>query len=429
MVVPPCASFMPEPVTPPDTGTQPVYSPKVVCVKAAAVALTEAKAPRLWTVLIYFLRLGLTGFGGPVALANYMRTDLVERQRWFTAAEYDEGLAIATACPGPLAYQLGVYCGYLTHGIIGALGVAVAFALGPFIIVIVIAYTYVRFGSTWELRSLFFGIGPVVVALIFRSCWDLGRKTLRRERLAWLFAVTGGVVTVLVQKELTAIFLVAGALGIFLFARSGPCAKAPTPEKKKTPKSVKISAVAPFAFPHIALPKIFWFFFKTGFLVFGSGLVVVPFLKAYVVDQYHWLSDRAFLDSVSVGIVSPGPVVITATFVGYLLNAFPGALAATVGMFIPSLAFVIIGTPILRRYRQNSRVQGFIRGVTVAVVGVLVGTSILVGYSTVRDWLSAGILVVAAAVVFSKWKVPDQALIGIGAVVGFVAYLLHPGGF
>ena len=380
--------------------------------------------PTLWDITVYFLKLGATGFGGPVALANYMRRDLVERHEWLNGAEYDEGLAIATACPGPLAYQLGVYCGYLTHGVTGALAVALAFAAAPFAIVVAVAAFYVAYGSTWELRALFYGVGPVVVALIFKSCFDLGKKTLRAQRLAWSFAFIAAFVTVAVQRELTAIFLIAGAIGVFLFA---PPIKVAAPvEQRPIPNSLTFPALSPFALAAVPSSKIFLFFLKTGFLVFGSGLVVVPFLKAYVVDLYHWLDDRTFLDAVAIGIVSPGPVVITATFVGYVLDHISGAFAATAGIFLPSLAFVIIGTPILKRYRNNRRVQGFVRGVTVAVVGVLVGTSIMVAKATVLDWISALILLISLALLFARWKIPEQALIGGGAAAGLaLAPFLH----
>jgi chromate transporter len=170
----------------------------------------------------------------------------------------------------------------------------------------------------------------------------------------------------------------------------------------------------------VAVPKLFWFFFKTGLLVFGSGLVVVPFLKAYVVDQYHWISNQAFVDAVAVGIVSPGPVVITATFVGYLTGSLAGALAATVGIFTPSLIFVLLGTPLLRRYRNNGRLQGFVRGITVAVVGVLLGTSYLVARSTIHDLFGLLVLTAALVLLYSKWKVPEPALVGGGALCGLV---------
>jgi chromate transporter len=386
------------------------------------------RTPSLATVALYFLRLGLTGFGGPVALANYMRRDLVEQHGWLVPAEYDEGLAIATACPGPLAYQLGVYCGFVLHGVTGALCVAVAFAAAPFAIVVGIAALYVRFGSTWELRGIFYGVAPVVIALIVRSCWDLGRKTLRSEWLAYVFAAVACAITIVIQQELTVLFIAAGVLGIVVFYKPPSAAASIEPAAQRKSGDVKLSSVAPLAaaYQSVALPKIFWFFFKTGFLVFGSGLVVVPFLKAYVVDQYHWLSNQAFLDAVAVGIVSPGPVVITATFVGYLTHGLSGAAAATAGMFAPSLLFVLVGTPLLRKYRSNGRVQGFIRGVTVAVVGVLVGTSLLIARSSLVDWTSGVLFVAALGLLWSKLRVPEQSLIAGGAVAGLaVVFFTH----
>jgi len=308
----------------------------------------------------------------------------------------------------------------------GALSVAVAFAVGPFVIVCAVAFAYVRFGSTWELRALFFGVGPVVIALIAKSCFDLGKKTLRQEWLAYVVALVACLITLIVQQELTAIFIVAGVLGIVVFAPAPDDSGASSARDAGVPVSAKSLAVGPIgALVGIPNSAIFWFFFKTGFLVFGSGLVVVPFLKAYIVDQYHWLTNRAFLDAVAIGIISPGPVVITATFVGFLLNNFSGALAATAGMFAPSILFVVIGTPLLRRHRRNRRVRGFIRGITVAVVGVLVGTSILVAKSSISDWVSATILAVALIALLSKWKLPDQVLIGAGGIVGLVAFGLN----
>lgn len=374
----------------------------------------------LGALIWYFLRLGLTGFGGPVALANYIRRDLVDCLGWISAAEYDEGLAIATACPGPLAYQLGVYCGYVTNGLAGAIGVAVAFALAPFFLVVAVAALYVKFGSTPQLRGIFYGVGPIVIAIVARSCWDLGRKTLGSQWPAYVLAAIACAITIAVQQELIALFLAAGAIGIFLFYRpqaAGGRSSAPPINL------LSLATVLVSSYQSVALPKIFWFFFKTGLLVFGSGLVIVPFLKAYVVDQYHWLSNQAFLDAVAVGIVSPGPVVITATFVGFLNHGFSGALAATLGIFTPSLIFVILGTPLLRRYRRNGRVQGFVRGITVAVVGVLLGTSYLVARSTVRDMFGLLLLLAALAILWSKWRVPEPLLVGAGAIVGLATTL------
>ncbi|MBV9103102.1 MAG: chromate efflux transporter, partial [Candidatus Eremiobacteraeota bacterium] len=278
--------------------------------------------PSLGQLVMYFFKLGATGFGGPVALANYMRADLFERRKWFTDDEYGQGLAIATALPGPMAYKLAIYCGYIAHGVAGGVAVGLAFALAPFIVVVLAAFVYARFAASGTVRGLFYGVGPVVVALILNASLDLGLKTLKRDVAAWVVAVIALAATIILQRELTIVFVVAGILGIFLFA----------PQPKPAPKPVNEAATAvptlrAHAFPLFAaaLPaavsgmawQLFAFFFKTGLLVFGSGLVIVSFVKAYVVDQYHWLDNRTFLDAVAIGMISPGPVVITATFVGY----------------------------------------------------------------------------------------------------------------
>ncbi len=364
--------------------------------------------PTLFQFILYFLRLGALGFGGPVALANSMRRDLVEARGWLTSDEYENGLALAAACPGPLAYQLGIYCGYVRFGIIGGLAVAVAFGLPPFVIVTVAAYFYVRFAGDWHVQALFYGIAPAVVALIVKACWNLGKRTLRTDRVAWLFAVVSCAITVILQKELALMFIAAGVIGMFIFAPPG----APKPR----PASAFILFVPGTS------AKLFLFFFKTGLLVFGSGLVIVPFLKMQVVDQYHWLGNRQFLDSVAIGMISPGPVVITATFVGYLLNGFAGAVAATLGIFLPPVIFTVVATPILLRYHKHPRLAGFIRGVGVTVVGVLVGTSYLVGREAIGDWLTAAIAI-GSLLVITIWKrVPEPAIIGAAGVVGLLAY-------
>src|SRR5262249_9327270 len=264
---------------------------------------------------------------------------------------------------------------YIRHGIRGGLTVAAAFALAPFILVVSVARLYTRFSDQWQLRALFYGVGPVVVALILRACWNLGRRTLARDLWAWLIALTACAVTVVLQRELTGLFIAAGIVGIWVF--SGSSAGRPgTSGVARAVSAPLLLAVAPAGSGMAG--KVFLFFFRTGLLVFGSGLVIVPFLKTYVVDQYHWLGDRAFLDSVAVGMISPGPVVISATFVGYLLDGLRGAVAATVGIFAPAVLFTVIATPILIRHAANPRLKGFIRGITVSVVGVLVGTTYLV---------------------------------------------------
>ncbi len=377
--------------------------------------------PSLLDLVRYFLVLGATGFGGPVALANYMRRDLVEQRGWLDETAYERGLAIATACPGPMAYQLGVYCGYVTHGVPGALVIAVAFALPPFTIVVAVAALYQRFAGAGVVRGLFYGIGPVVVALILRATWNLGRKTLKRDYLAWAVAIAAAAVTIALQQELIWLFLAAGVLGIVVFAPRG------TPSTKLMPTAApKIRAVGGPAllaavFPPAGLaPALFWFFLKTGFLVFGSGLVIVSFVKTYVVDQYHWLDNRTFVDAVAVGMISPGPVVITATFVGYAVDGFAGAAAATAGIFLPSIVLTVLATPVLLRYGSHPRVAGFVRGVTIAVVGVLAGTTYLIGRPVIVDVFGVVLMVAVLGGALVVKRAPDQAYVGLGAILGVI---------
>ncbi|HEY0380626.1 MAG TPA: chromate efflux transporter [Candidatus Elarobacter sp.] len=378
--------------------------------------------PSLLDLVRYFLMLGATGFGGPVALANYMRRDLVERRAWLDEASYERGLAIATACPGPMAYQLGVYCGYVKYGVPGALAVAVAFALPPFAIVVSIAALYERFAGAGLVRGLFYGIGPVVVALILRASWNLGRKTLKRDYAAWAVAIVAGVVTIALQRELAWLFLAAGVLGILAFApRSNSRLAAQAAPASTTPKlrAAGVPMLLALAVPSSGLaPSLFWFFLKTGFLVFGSGLVVVSFVKTYIVDQYHWLDNQTFVDAVAVGMISPGPVVITATFVGYAVDGLAGATAATFGIFLPSIALTVAATPLLLRYGAHPRVAGFVRGVTVAVVGVLAGTTYLIARPVIVDPFSVLLLVAVLAAPLVAKRTPDQAYVALGALLG-----------
>jgi chromate transporter len=391
-------------------------------------AAGRAPAPALRELGGYFLRLGATGFGGPAALAEAMRRELVDARGWLTAEEYEDGLALAAACPGPLAYQLGVYCGYARLGLRGALMVAVCFAALPFLFVTGLASAYVRLASSGALRAVFAGVAPVVVAVIARSCWRLSAKTLGRDRLALAAAVAAGLVTVILERELALLVVLAGLLGAALAGgapRRPPAAPAPTrppsaPEWERRPRCL---ALAPVALAGLAQPAtLFLFFFKTGCLIFGSGLVIVPFLKAYVVDEYRWLSDREFLDAVAVGLLTPGPVVITATFVGYLVAGLAGSVAATAGIFTPAVAFTLLAAPLLRRHGAHPRLRGFVRGVSAAVTGVLAGTALLVARQALTDAASAALAAGCLVVLWARPSLPEPALVACGAGLGLLAH-------
>lgn len=384
--------------------------------------MTRSRADQssLGALARYFLALGATGFGGPAALADRMRADLVESRRWLSRDEFDLGLTIAASCPGPLAYQLAVYCGFIRHGVAGALAVAVAFAAVPFILVVTAAAAYGSWSVNPIARGLFYGAAPAVTVLIARAAWNLGRKTLHRARLAWLICLSAAALTALTGREPLWLFVTAGVFGV-TFLRPTPSAP---PKRNEGPGPGSAPAAAAFIslgslWPFAQSLGLFGFFFQTGCLVFGSGMVIVPVLRSALVDERGWVTARQFLDAVTVGLVSPGPVVITATFVGYLVDRIPGAVAATVGMFLPAVLVTIVATPWFIRHRRNPALAGFVRGMTAAVVGVLAGAVPLVARSALPDAGAVAILV-AAVLITLRWRVADPLLVAAGAAAGVV---------
>lgn len=365
----------------------------------------------------YFLRLGAIGFGGPAALTDRMRRDLVEERGWMSDGEFELGLAVAAACPGPLAYQLAVFCGHRRRGAAGAVAVAVAFALVPFCLVTGVAALYDAFGAQPVARAIFYGVGPVVVALIVRACWHLGRKTLGGQPLSWLIGATGAALISVTGTEHAAFFLAAGLAGIlWLSPSAGPKLASVDPPPPRT--GAALSLLVPSTLGAGASGQLFAFFAKTGCLVFGSGLVIVPILRPAVVDGYGWLTEQQFIDAVAIGLVSPGPVVITATFVGYTVDGLSGAFTATAGMFLPAVVFTLIAAPIFQRHGAHPRVRGFVRGITAAVVGALAGSVPLVAADAVPDRPAAVLACLGLVLLGRRW--PDPLVVLLGAAGGLV---------
>jgi chromate transporter len=375
------------------------------------------KAGSINELVRYFLRLGALGFGGPVALVGQMERELVGDRGWLTKEQMREVIAVCQSLPGPLAIQVGVFISYLRCGFWGAWAGGWAFILPNFVIVAALGALYVHFGALQPVTAIFYGVSPVVIALVLHSCYRLAKLGME-DWLQWCIAGACFLVTVILQSEVALLFLGAGTVGVFYY---GTVWRKPS---AATPLAVALPGVP--AAKATLLGKIFLFFLKAGALTFGSGLVIVPFLQQGVVQEHGWLGERDFLVAVAIGMVSPGPVVITATFVGYLVAGFSGALAATVGIFLPSFLLVLIAAPILQRHRANRNVQGFVKGAYAAAIGTILGASILLGRIAIGDWLTILIGVIALVVLF-RWKVSNPLLMAAAAVVGLVAYpLLHP---
>jgi chromate transporter len=380
---------------------------------------TADKRTPLRELLFYFLRLGLLGFGGPVALVGQMERELVGERGWLTKEQMREAVAICQSLPGPLAIQVGIYVSYLRNGFWGAWIGGWAFIFPNFVIVAALGALYVYLGDLKPVTAIFYGVSPAVIALILHSCYRLAKLGME-DWLQWVIAAACLVVTVILQAEVALLFIGAGIIGILYY---GTLFRRP-PSAKLGIAAVPV-VLAPVA-SSSTLGKLLLFFLKAGSLTFGSGLVIVPFLQQGLVQQYGWLDERQFLIAVAVGMISPGPVVITATFVGYLVAGFWGSLVATVGIFLPSFIFILVAAPLLARYGKNPNVQGFVKGAYGAAIGTILGACILLGKIAIGDWLTALIGVVSLAILF-RWKVSNPLLIAATAVVGLIAYpILQP---
>ena len=374
---------------------------------------------RIGELVRYFLRLGCLGFGGPVALVGQMERELVDGKKWLGKEQMREAIAICQSLPGPLAIQVGIYVSYLRGGFWGAWAGGWAFILPNFAIVAALGALYVYLGDLKAVTAIFYGVSPAVIALILHSCYRLAKLGME-DRLQWVIAAVCLGVTVMLQAEVALLFIGAGIVGILWYGSL----------IRKTPAAFSMTAPAlaqlvPQTSSSI-LGKLLLFFLKAGSLTFGSGLVIVPFLEQGLVKQFGWLDQRQFLIAVAIGMISPGPVVITATFVGYLVAGFWGSLVSTVGIFLPSFLFVLIAAPLLARHRANPNVQGFVKGAYAAAIGTILGACILLGRVAIGDWLTALIGIVSLAVLF-RWKVSNPLLIAATAIVGLIAYpILQP---
>jgi chromate transporter len=360
----------------------------------------------------YFLRLGTFGFGGPIALAGHMQQDLVEERHWISKQDYVEGLALAQLAPGPLAAQLAIYLGYVRNGILGATAVAVAFVLPSFLMVLALSAAYVRYGGLRWMQAIFYGIGASVIAIIARSAYKLTKLTLGKDQLLWGIFVVLAVATAWTSREIVWLFLVAGVVALVV---------------KAMPTRAQVETIRPavwlFGPPTLAggsgLLGIFLYFAKAGMFVFGSGLAVVPFLYGGVVQEHHWLTDRQFVDAVAVAIITPGPVVITVAFIGYLVAGISGATAAALGIFFPVYLIVVLLAPSYKRWAKNPQLNAFVRGVTAAATGAIAGAVIVLARRSVYDVATLMIAVVTLGVLI-RWKVPEPILIACAAVAGLL---------
>ncbi len=370
-------------------------------------------ACRLTDLVRYFLWLGTTGFGGPIALCGAMRTDLVERRRWFSDDDYAEGLALSQLAPGPLAAQLAMYLGWLKGGPLGAIATGVAFILPSLCMVLVLSALYVRFGGIPGMRAAFYGVGAAVIAIIARSAWKLATTTVGQHRLLWLIFTISATITAVTERESVAWFVAAGLVSM---VRLGGL-RLPIRASVIIPWPLLLTGLHGTATTG-TLASLAWFFATAGAFVFGSGLAIVPFLHGGVVSEFGWLNEQQFLDAVAVAMVTPGPVVITVAFIGYLVAGPAGACVAALATFLPCWLFTVVPAPYFRRFGKDARLKAFVDGVTAAASGAIAGAALVLGRRAIIDFPTAAIaLLTVAALLYAK-KVPEPALIGAAGLAG-----------
>ena len=378
----------------------------------------------LWQLVRYMLRLGALGFGGPIALVGYMHRDLVEQRGWITEADYKEGLALSQLAPGPLAAQLAIYLGYVHYRILGATLAGLAFVIPSFLMVLALGWVYVRFGGIQWMQAVFYGVGAAVIGIIAISAHKLTVKSIGKDKLLWAIYLLLAIVTVVTESEMAWMFLLAGMVVWFW--------RAPPKWLNKSGLNAFVVTQLPatgawFGSADIGLlTQLGIFFAKAGAFVFGSGLAIVPFLYGGVVTEHHWLTERQFVDAVAVAMITPGPVVITVAFIGYLVAGLSGACVAAVATFLPCYLFTIIPAPYFKKYGKLPGLIAFVDGVTAAAIGAITGSVIVLAQRSIID-LPTILLAVATAALLWRFKKIKEPLIVIGAaIIGWVIYpLLH----
>lgn len=378
-----------------------------------------ARAPyTLWQLVRYALKLGSIGFGGPVALIGYMYRNLVEQRQWISEADYKEGLILAQLMPGPLAAQLAMYLGYVHYRVRGATAVGIAFVLPSFFMVVALGWLYVRFGGLAWMQAVFYGVGAAVIGIIAMSAYKLTARNIRSDKLLWAIFLVSGTVTAVTASEIVWVFLLGGVL-VWLV-------RAPPKLLRGAGTAPAVAAVLPLAaaYDWPLLWQILGFFAKAGAVVFGSGLAIVPFLYGGVVTDHHWLDEKQFVDAVAVAMITPGPVVITVGFIGFLVAGLPGAAAAAVGTFLPCYLFTVLPAPYFKKHGKRPGIVAFVDGATAAAIGTIAGSVVVLGRRSITDLPTLLIALAAVGVLWRLKKAPEPAIVAAAALAGLLLFPL-----
>ncbi|MCC7483623.1 MAG: chromate transporter [Burkholderiales bacterium] len=378
----------------------------------------------LWQLVLYALKLGTIGFGGPVALVGYMHRDLVVDRKWISDADYKEGLTLSQLMPGPLAAQLMIYLGYVHYGNPGATLAGIAFVVPSFLMVVGIGAAYLEYGGITWMQAVFYGVGACVIGIIAISAYKLTTRTVGKDKLLWAIFAAGAALTIVTESEWVLLFLAAGILVWLVRAPPKRWARTNRMNGMAAAALVPVSAAVfvPVTADWQVLAKIGLFFTEAGAFVFGSGLAIVPFLYGGVVNEYQWLNERQFVDAVAVAMITPGPVVITVGFIGYLVAGFPGAVVASLATFLPCYFFTIIPAPYFKKHGKHPGVVAFVDGVTAAAIGTIAGAVVVLGKRSIIDLPTLLFALVTVIVLIKFKKLTEPPVVAAAAALGLAVY-------
>jgi chromate transporter len=382
-------------------------------------SLPAGKEPySLKGLVLYFLKLGTIGFGGPVPLAGYMQRDLVDDRGWVTGEEYIKGLAFSKLAPGPFATQLALYIGFIRSRILGATLVGFFFILPSFLMVVCLAIVYQEYGEMPWMSAAFYGISAAVLGIMAKSAYKLALTALGRKSLLWVLFFSSAIATALLEGEPIWLLIAAGFINLLFVSKGSVISR----KKLRLFIPGYILDALPVITGSRSFIEIFLYFVQAGSVVFGSGLAIVPFLYGGVVNENHWLTGKQFVDAVAVAMITPGPVVITVAFIGYLVASLPGAIAAALGVFLPVYLFVIVLTPFYERIAKNPNVSAFIFGVTAATTGAIAGSLYNLGRHSLTD-IPALVITSATIIFLFRFKIPEPLIVLMAAIAGLLIKL------
>jgi chromate transporter len=378
------------------------------------VVSSPDRSTPLSSLALLFLRLGTTAFGGPAAHIAMMEDEVVRRRKWMTRDEFLDLLGAANLIPGPNSTELAIHIGHRQAGWPGLLVAGSSFILPAMLIVMSFAWAYVRYGSLPQVAGILYGVKPVIIAIVLQALWSLARTAIKSKFLA----VVGLVAVILTFLRIHELLVLFGAGLAVVLARMVVQRSRDLKSLVSAPALAMLFQAGGGGAAAFGLWPLFLFFLKVGAILYGSGYVLLAFIRADLVERWHWLTETQLLDAIAVGQVTPGPVFTTATFIGYVLGGPRAAVVATLGIFLPAFFFVAVSGPLVPRIRRSALAGAFLDGVNVAALALMLVVTYQLGRAAVVDLVTLALALISALILF-RLRINSAWLILAGAIVGW----------